>query len=426
MFAPRWIAMVDLEALPTELTAPVWPGEPTCRYLAVRVLVRLHGAPLGIVECPLADGALSGDHLRHVIDRDLSEARARHEAGCQGPEECPNWGPVPVDWPTVSVVVCTHERPETLSACLKSLSALAYPSLEIVIVDNAPRTVETRDLVAAASDRRVRYTCAEIPGLSVARNHGVTEANGEIVAFTDDDVVVDPLWLEGLVRGFGRRLDIGMVTGLVLAAELETQAQAFFERKVTWGAELNPRQFAIGDPLSSEVMTAYNCGMVGAGANFAARKEVLLRVGPFDEALGAGAPSRGGEDLDYFRRILMDGSAIAYEPASLVWHYHRRELTTLRKQMVGYGSGLTAFAFKQFLNRDMRGAALRDLPRALVRFAMNGTGNTGVPARLKDAGPMPRGLWWTEMKGMGQGPALYLRGRSASAERHRQVPAAKR
>ena len=425
MFAPRWIAMVDLDALPTELAAPVWPGELTCRFLSVRVLVRLHGAPLGLVECPLVDGALSGDHLRYVIDRDLSEARARHEAGCRGPEECPNWGPVPVDWPVVSVVVCTHERPASLKACLRSLSTLAYPSLEIVIVDNAPRTSETRDVVAAAGDPRIRYTCAEIPGLSVARNHGVAEAKGEIVAFTDDDVVVDPRWLEGLVRGFGRRPDIGMVTGLILAAELESQAQAFFERKVTWGAVLNPRQFSITNPPSDEVMTAYNCGMVGAGANFAARRDLLLRVGPFDEALGAGAPSRGGEDLDYFRRILLDGKAIAYEPASLVWHYHRRELATLRKQMIGYGSGLTAFGFKQLLDPDKRWAALRDLPRALVRFAVHGTSNPGAHARFVDAGPLPRGLWWLEMKGMFQGPVLYLRGRSAVAERRKQASAAK-
>jgi len=421
MFAPRWIAVVDLEALPGAVVAPKLPGEPVCRYLAVRVLVRLHGAPLGLVECPLVDGVLSGTQLRSAIARELSDARAHHLIGCGGTAECPSWGPVPGQWPFVSVVVCTHERQESLAECLPSLSALEYPSFEIVVVENAPRTTRTRAFVESYEDPRVRYVCAEIPGLSAARNHGVGEARGEVVAFTDDDVVVDPRWIEGLIRGFGRRPDVGLVTGLVLAAELESPSQGLFERKVSWGAVLEPRLFAVGHSVPEVAMTPFNSGMVGAGASFAARRATLRRVGPFDEALGAGTPSRGGEDLDYFQRVLGSGQAIAYEPASLVWHHHRRDMASLRRQMLGYGSGLTAFAFKQLLERGTRRAALRHVPGALGRLAAHGT-NAVAPERLTDVGDLPRDLFVKEMVGMGQGPILYLRGRAAMRRVHDAPP----
>ncbi len=412
MFAPRWIAVVDLEALPAQLVAPRLAGEPVCRYLAVRVLVRLHGAPLGLVECPLVDGVLGGAQLCAAIERELADARDAHLARCGADAECPSWGPEPDRWPLVSVVVCTHERPDSLAACLASLESVDYPSFEVVIVDNAPRTPRTRELVDACGDARVRYTCAEIPGLSAARNHGVLETRGEVVAFTDDDVNVDPNWVRALVRGLGRRADVGLVTGLVLAAELESPSQGLFERKVTWGAALAPRLFAVGSSVPEVVLTPFNCGMVGAGASFAARRETLLRIGPFDEALGAGTPSRGGEDLDYFRRVLVDGQAIAFEPASLVWHYHRRDMASLRRQMLGYGSGLTAFAFKQLLTPSTRAEALRDVPSALGRLAADGT-SSAAEGRLTDVGELPRELLVRELVGMGQGPFLYLRGRAA-------------
>jgi len=412
MFAPRWIAAVDLEALPEELVAPRLAGEPVSRYLAVRVLVRLHGAPLGLIECPLVDGVLGRAQLRTAIERDLGAARDAHLARCAADPECPSWGPEPEPWPFVSIVVCTHERPDSLADCLASLAAVDYPELEIVIVDNAPRTSRTRELIDACGDGRARYTCAEIPGLSVARNHGIDEACGEVVAFTDDDVKVDPNWVRGLVRGLGRRADVGLVTGLVLAAELESPCQGLFERKVTWGAALEPRLFAVGSSVPEVELTPFNCGMVGAGASFAARRETLLRIGAFDEALGAGTPSRGGEDLDYFRRVLVAGQAIAFEPASLVWHYHRRDMASLRRQMLGYGSGLTAFAFKQLLMRETRVEALRDVPSALGRLAADGT-NSAAQGRLTDVGDLPRELLVRELVGMGQGPVLYLRGRTA-------------
>jgi len=104
----------------------------------------------------------------------------------------------------VSVVLCTRDRTDLVLTALDGLTSLRYPSFEIVVVDNAPSSDATRDAVRArfAGDQRVQYVREPRPGLSCARNRGVAEAAADIVAFTDDDVRVDPWWLDGIARGF--------------------------------------------------------------------------------------------------------------------------------------------------------------------------------------------------------------------------------
>src|SRR5206468_1387529 len=89
---------------------------------------------------------------------------------------------------------------------------------------------------------------------------------------------------------------------------------------------------------------ARNCGLgaAGTGANFAFDRQFLMGLGGFDEALGAGAPTKGGEDLDIFVRAILSGRPLIYEPSAIVWHIHRVEVGELRTQMYNYGLGLTA------------------------------------------------------------------------------------
>src|SRR5690348_12347934 len=90
--------------------------------------------------------------------------------------------------PSCSVVICTRDRPRYLERCLNALGALDYPCFEIVVVDNAPSDGRTRDL---AQRRQARYVVEPTPGLSRARNRGALESTGEIVAYLDDDAIVD-------------------------------------------------------------------------------------------------------------------------------------------------------------------------------------------------------------------------------------------
>src|SRR5690606_34847875 len=96
--------------------------------------------------------------------------------------------------PLVTVAVCTRDRPEDLALCLEAISQLNYPHLDCLVVDNAPRDESIAQLVRTQFPT-VRYICEPHPGLDWARNRAIAEARGEIIAYTDDDVVVDPGWI---------------------------------------------------------------------------------------------------------------------------------------------------------------------------------------------------------------------------------------
>lgn len=307
---------------------------------------------------------------------------------------------------SVSVVVCTRDRPDALRRSLAALLGLQYPHTEIVVVDNAPGSDGAADVVAATArhDRRVRYVVEPRPGLSRARNRGVVEAEGAVVAFTDDDTVADPEWLHGILRGFDRDERVGCVTGLVLATALEGAAEQYFDRRVSWASSHEPAVFDLRRPPAASPLFPYAAGRFGTGANMAFRKEALRATGPFDEALGAGSPARGGEDLDMFVRVLRAGWTIAYEPAAVVRHAHRDDLADLREQLYSYGVGLSAYLTKQATRPRHAVEMVRRIPRGVLHARSLLGRNTG---------PRTAGLRWAEVRGMLHGPVAYARGRRA-------------
>lgn len=255
----------------------------------------------------------------------------------------------------VSVVVCTRDRPEQLARCLRSLQDLSSPPHEIIVVDNAPNTDKTRQFCSGSSN--IRYVVEPRPGLSRARNTGLRHITGDIVAFTDDDVVVHPDWIPRLQQGF-HNPQVMAVTGLVLPAELETESQLIFEiglGNFGWGYQgknFDPQFFEATKHLGVPVWR------IGAGANMAFRREIFDRVGYFDERLGAGA-SGCSEDSEFWYRILAEGWTCRYEPTAVVFHYHRREMKSLQQQMYQYMRGHVAALFIQFANYKHWGNLLR-------------------------------------------------------------------
>lgn len=227
---------------------------------------------------------------------------------------------------SVSVVVCTRNRPEELARCLRSLQNLSPPPQQIIVVDNAPNSDATHQLVAQISG--IQYVLESRPGLSVARNTGIQHSTGDIIAFTDDDVVVHPNWVARLQQGFQDPRVIA-VTGLMLPAELETEAQLIFHRGAGgpgWGYRaltFDPQFFADMKPRGVPVWR------IGAGANMAFRRKAFDLVGYFDERLGAGA-SGCSEDSELWYRILAEGWLCRYEPTAVIYHYHRQNMSTLK------------------------------------------------------------------------------------------------
>ena len=264
---------------------------------------------------------------------------------------------------SMSVIVCTRNRPEQLARCLRSLQNLSQPPQQIIVVDNAPSDDATRQLVAQMPG--IQYVLEPRPGLSVARNTGIHHSTGDIIAFTDDDVIVHPDWSARLQQGF-ENPKVMAVTGLVLPGELETEAQVFFEK--TFGGFSQGYRVLTFDSQFFEEMKHRGVPVwrIGAGANMAFRRKAFELVGDFDERLGAGA-SGCSEDSEFWYRILAEGWLCRYEPASVVYHYHRSNLDGLKQQMYQYMRGHVAALLVQFA-RYQHWGNLRRLFVALPKY----------------------------------------------------------
>lgn len=279
--------------------------------------------------------------------------------------------------PKICVIVPTiAQRIDELTLCVESLRGLDYPDFEIVLVDNR-RVVPVPDpLVALTHDRPwLRVVREPKPGISAARNTGIAHTSADVIAFTDDDVQVDHLWLRAIATRLTLEPSLDAVTGLVLPAELESAAQIWYERY--FGGFGGVRTFS---PVSLELertqsplhqghlserdangtvarrSSLYGVGRYVAGANMAFRRTALERIHGFDTVLGTGTPSRGGEDLAAMMGLLWRGGHVGYEPAAFVYHRHRREYADLLKQLDGSGLGFTA----------MLTSLVRDDPRHLL------------------------------------------------------------
>lgn len=343
----RWPAkVVDLElaARPTLI-------EDLSRYAGIYALVRLHGVPVGDFYVPV-DEALTGSRLAAAAVNELADSVTRHliadllSAGPL-PEALPTGALVstahrpapPSALPATTVAVCTRERPDHLAACLESIERLEVADLEVIVVDNAPSTSATKDLVTRRFPQ-FHYVLEPRPGLDRARNRAIAEASGEVIAYTDDDVVVDPGWAGALAQVFADQPGVTAVTGLVAPYELETEAQVWFETYGGFGRGFRKRTFAVS---ADDCRFHAGPGGFGTGANMAFRREVFDRIGGFDPALDVGTPTNGGGDLEMFFRVLHEGGALAYEPGAIVFHKHRRDRDELATQLRDNGIGFFAY-----------------------------------------------------------------------------------
>lgn len=402
-----WVGQIQTAALPHtgQVMLNSWEGETTAR-----LLVRDAGRVRGFVTVPVADGQVDA-------------AQLTAQAARLGPGDPVSAGG---QQPMVSVVLCTKDRPQLLAAAMASVLALDYPSWEVVVVDNAPSDDATERYLAELDHPRVRRVLEPVPGLARARNTGIQAAQGEIIAFTDDDVLVDPFWLTRLVAAFDLAPAVGCVSGLVPSGELRTPTQAFFDQRVTWSDAVSRKIFCLADPPAGMPLFPFQVGEYGTGANFALRRIAAYQLGGFDEALGVGTPTGGGEDLDMFVRVLLAGWALVVEPSALVWHRHRDDSEALVQQARGYGRGLGAWLTKVVTTPSTAALAAQRAVVGLRRLAAVRRGS--VSSRRVDlAHGLPPAyvaeLGRLEVQAVFQGPRAYWRSRLAG---NRKRPLASR
>lgn len=297
-------------------------------------------------------------------------------------------------YPTATIAVCTRNRTDDLKRCLLSLVELPDLGQEIIVVDNAPADQSTALLVQQFSS--VRYVLESEPGLNRARNTALREALHEVVVFIDDDAVADKQWLKHIIQPFARER-VACVTGMTQPLELLHPGQEAFERYSPFCKGFRRRIFDTSvNPLAT--------GEIGAGVNMALRKDIVHKIGWFDEALDAGTPTQSGGDHEYFTRILRSGYYIAYEPSALNWHRHRRTLDDTRKAIYGYGVGMYAY-WTKLLIKDREWWVLRQAIEWFYYYQFKNL----VKSILRWPGHHPLSLVWAEWRGCFRGLSAYFK-----------------
>ncbi|MDN5915489.1 MAG: glycosyltransferase [Pseudonocardia sp.] len=392
---PTWVGELDR-------LVPMHDLQVGADYRAARLLVTVAGTPQGQVTVPLHGGRATA--------ADLAAAVAR-----LGPATAVRGTPMSTE--PITVIIATRNRPESLGRCLRSVLAGDHPALQVVVVDNDPDDERTARIVDTFASPRVRYVRESRRGASVGRNRGLAEARTDVVAFTDDDTEVDRSWASRIAGAFAANPALTCLSGPVLAARLGSPEERAADVALAWNKGFAPRTFSLAAPPADSPIFPFSPGLFGIGANLAVHAAQARAAGGFDEAMGPGTPTHGGEDCEFMVRMVLAGHTLGYSPGAYVWHHHRPDQAALRAQLEGYAIGLGSFLAKVALSPQGRAAALRRLPAAIARLRH-------ISAREADAGDaMPTDADQTRTRGLLAGPGAYLRSRRAVRRAGGTVPA---
>ena len=219
-----------------------------------------------------------------------------------------------------SVVIPTYNRPERLQGCLEGFTRLDHPSWELIVVNDGGATSFSAIDEALRARLPLRTIDAPHAGPAAARNAGARLASGEFLAFTDDDCIPEPDWLQALERGFAeQRCDA--LGGSALNPYPESVPA------VTWELYL--------DFLREYFQDASGNGLMLPSNNVAFRREVFWSVNGFDESF----PLAAAEDVDLAYRIVQAGHKQRYYDPAQVWHHHRSTARGYLRQQFRYGRG---------------------------------------------------------------------------------------
>lgn len=233
----------------------------------------------------------------------------------------------------ISVVIPTYNRADSLSVVLRSLLDQTFePQRYELLLCDAGSTDGTQELVEKLNDSRIRFLPGENTGRSGARNRGVKEAFGDLVLFTDADIIADP----GLLAEH-YRFHSANPGDAVVGCEIQVNTLSEYERY-----RKDPQAHARHDPERKSVPWHYF--MTG---NASVRKADLLRVGCFDE----GFTGYGHEDLELGYRLLKSGCKLHYNSRAVNYHWHPVPYEEQCRKMFLAGKSTVRFYKK---HRDIR------------------------------------------------------------------------
>lgn len=256
----------------------------------------------------------------------------------------------------ISLIISTRNRAEQLERCFQSVARISSSApWELVVIDNAS-TDETSCVIHRFAEQAsfpVRTALEPKPGLANARNLGITVAQGDILAFTDDDCYPAPDYVDQVIRAFDDPA-IGYIGGMV---KLFDPADA---------------RITIQESTRPKLLKRFGYVPPGGihGANMAFRRQALVDIGGFDPKLGAGA-AFVCEDVDACARASFAGWQGGYFPGPVVHHHHRRRRKDLLSLRRSYAKGRGAYFAKFLLDRKSAAVYARNWPLELGLAALH-------------------------------------------------------
>ena len=263
----------------------------------------------------------------------------------------------------ISIIICTHNRPRRLSKMLESLICLKYDNsfnYEMIIVDNNS-TDNTKQIIESyiLKNNKIKYHLERNRGISNARNAGINISKGEIIAFTDDDIILDNNWLLNIAQ-FNLKFEFDAIAGRVLPLYPENTPQ--------WIKDC--RDLLNGPIVCHDhggTIQLYNSKMFPfVGANMIIKRKLFDEVGVFNTDLGPGKGTMG-DDTEFFRRIQNLNKKIYYNPNVLIIHPVEKERMNFKyfaKWNISYGKYLV---FKNNKNHEKNVVLIFGIPRYLYR-----------------------------------------------------------
>jgi GT2 family glycosyltransferase len=229
--------------------------------------------------------------------------------------------PAARQWPRISVVVCSYNGSRTIGETLSALNLLEYPNFEVVVVDDG----STDSTGAIAGKFKARLIQTENQGLSAARNCGMQAAEGEIIAYIDDDAYPDPHWLTYLADTFSRTEHAGVGGPNIAPPDDGLIAECVAN------APGGPVHVLSTDEIAEHI----------PGCNMAYRRDRLMELGGFDTRFRV-----AGDDVDLCWRLQERGWTLGFSPAAMVWHHRRNTIRAYLKQQMGYAEAESILAEK--------------------------------------------------------------------------------
>jgi glycosyltransferase involved in cell wall biosynthesis len=275
---------------------------------------------------------------------------------------------------SLSIIICTRDRAPQLERCLQKFKEAQTfrKSWELIVVDNnsSDDTKAVIQTFAASAPFEVRYLFEGRQGLSHARNRGIAATSGSIIAFTDDDCLVERQWASTIVREFSTDHSLAVLGGRVEPGD--PNGQAVGTRTCSDRKQITSFQELFGRMI---------------GCNMAFSRKVFEVIGGFDPLLGKGTSLGSAEDLDLLYRALKGQLTIVYVPEAVVFHAHERTSTSSIQQVHDeYAIGRGGFYWKHVVRGDLKIAkrAVREIVNLSRASLVNGNryGTRPSPPRV--------------------------------------------